>query len=308
LVGSLVAGLFIRFAFAFRERNMKFGTPGWEEMHSLIEYAKFTIIPSVGTQVYQWMDILIIGLFLSHASVGAYEVAWRTAAPVLLLSQTISVVIFPQISSWESSGSTDAIERLFSRVLTPSLIFVFPSIFGTVVLSKEILTLVFGSEYQVAWLALIVIMSGKISGSLRKLTGRLLYGLNKPKFVTIASIVELTANVVLNVILILQLGIVGAAIGTVVSVTIGTAIRTYYLSRMIDIRVPYDELGWCVVASIAMAVLLYGGKVMVGVNTIVQLGASVVTGAILYGFFVLLYSPLRRQIKTQIEDHVSFAS
>lgn len=308
LIVSLVAGLLIRFAFAFRERNTEFGTPGWEEMHSLIEYAKFTIIPSVGTQVYQWMDILIIGLFLSHASVGAYEVAWRIAAPVLLLSQSISTVIFPQISSWESAGSKGAIERLFSRVMTPSLIFVFPSIFGTVVLSKEILTLVFGSEYQVAWLALIVIMSGKISGSLRKLTGRLLYGLNKPKFVTIASVVELTSNVVLNVVLVLQFGIVGAAIGTAVSVTIGTLIRSYYLSRLIDIRVPYDELGWCLVASIAMAALLYGGKAMVGINTIIQLGVFVVSGAILYGIFVLLYSPLRTQIKTQIEDHVSFAS
>jgi hypothetical protein len=34
----------------------------------------------------------------------------------------------------------------------------------------------------------------------------------------------------------------------------------------------------------------------------------VVTGAILYGFFVLLYSSLRRQIETKIEDRVSFAS
>lgn len=305
LIVSLIVGLFVQFLLAFRERNTKFGRPGREEMYSLIDYAKFTIIPSVGGQIYQWMDIMIIGFFMAYTAVGAYEVAWRVAGPVLILSQSIGVVIFPQMSSWDSAGSKEAIESLFSRVLTPSLLLVFPSIFGTVVFSKEILALVFGSEYRIAWLALIVIMVGKIPGSLRSLTGKSLYGLNKPEYVTLASAVELVLNVALNVVLVLQFGIVGAAVGTLVSVSIGTLVRMYYLSRLIDVSIPYDELGWCVVASIAMAALLYAGRAVVAVDSIVRLAGFILTGAVLYGFLVLLYSPLRSQISAQIRNHVS---
>lgn len=306
LVVSLVVGLLVQALLAFRERNTGFGAPGLEQLYALVEYAKFTIIPSIGTQVYQWLDILIIGLLLNHASVGAYEIAWRVAAPVILLSTAISTTVFPQISAWESEGANEAIERLFSRILTPSLILVFPSLFGTAVLSQEILSLIFGSEYRTAWLTLVVIMAGKIPDSLRSLTGRSLYGLDEPKFVMFSSIVEIAANVVLNVVLILQYGILGAALGTSLSVAIGTAVRTHFLSQFMEIKVPYNELGWCLAASAAMGAILYGAKTMVNIDSVVQLMVFVLTGALVYGFFVSLYSPLRTQIATQLRENFSW--
>lgn len=305
LIIALIVGLFVQAVLAFRERETSFGTPGVEEVYEVVDYAKFTIIPSVGTKVYQWLDILIIGFFLSHASVGAYEIAWRVSAPVILLSQSISTTVFPQISAWDSEGANKAIERTFSRVLTPSLLLIFPAVFGTAVLSREILTLIFGNEYGTAWLVLIVLMIGKIPDGLRNITGRFLYGLNQPKFVTVSSVIEILMNVVLNVVLILNFGIFGAAVGTSLSVTIGVVVRTYFLSRLIDIDVPYNELGWCLAASAAMGVLLYGAKTIVEIDTFVRLMIFVFTGAVLFGFFVLLYSPLRTQITTQIQENLS---
>lgn len=305
LIVSLIAGQFARFLLALRAQSTGFDRPRLEQVRSLFDYAKFTIIPSVGTEVYQWMDVLIIGLFMSHSAVGAYEIAWRIGAPVLLLSRSISVTVFPQISAWESSGSREAIESLFSSVITPSLFLVFPAFFGTLVLSQEILTIVFGAEYGIAWLALIVIMAGKIPGGLRNLTGRSLYGLDKPRLVTIASVFDIIANILLNVVFILQFGIVGAAVGTAVAVTIGTLIRAHFLSRLIEIDVPYDELSWCILASAGMAAVLYVAKTTVEINSVVLLGGFVFAGAALYGFFVLLYSPIRNQITSQIRANLS---
>ncbi|USZ69745.1 flippase (plasmid) [Halorussus salilacus] len=304
LVVSVIAGLALRLVLAFRAVDTGFGRPSMERARSLAAYAKFTVVPSVGHQVHQWMDTLILGVLATNAAVGVYEVAWRIGGPVLLAAQSIGVAIFPQFSSWDSAGSRDSIERLFSRVLTPSMFLVFPAFFGTLVLAEEILTLVFDAEFGAAWLALIIIMAGKIPSGIKTLAGDALYGLNKPKYVTIATIVTITANFVLNVILISAFGIVGAATGTMVSVTIGMALRTYYLSRFIEIRAPYDELGWCAVSAAAMGTVLYAAKTVVPVETAAGLFGFVATGVVLYGAFVLLYPPLKDQISAQLREFV----
>lgn len=304
LVSSLIAGLAVRFVLAFRARDTGFGRPSVARMRSLVRYAKFTVIPGVGHQVHQWMDILILGVLATSDAVGVYEVAWRIGGPVLLAAQSIGVAIFPQFSSWESIGSTEAIENLFSRVLTPSMFLVFPAFFGTLVLSHEILTLVFGAEFGAAWLALIIIMAGKIPTGVRSLVGDALYGLNQPKYVTIATVVTIVVNIVSNVILISEFGIVGAALGTMLAITIGAVLRTYYLTRFMTIRVPYDELGWCMFAAAGMGVVLYGLKTVIPVDDLVSLVGFVGTGVVLYLAFVLLYPPLKKQITTQIRELV----
>lgn len=304
LVASLIAALATQFVLAFRAQDTGFGRPSLERMYSLFDYAKFTIVPGVGYQVYQWMDILILGVLATSDAVGVYEVAWRVGGPVLLAARSIGVAVFPQFSSWESAGSKDSIEELFSQIFTPSLLLVFPAFFGTMVLSEEILTLVFDAEFGAAGLALIVIMAGKIPGGIKTLVGNALYGLDKPEYVTIATTVSIVTNVVLNVVLIWEFGILGAALGTMSSITIGASIRTYYLSRFIDIRVPYDELGWCVLASAGMAVALSAAKTVVAVDTVPRLFAFVVAGVVLYGVFVLLYPPLKDEITTHVQKTV----
>ena len=304
LVYALIAGLVVRFVLAFRAQETGFGRPSRARMRSLAGYAKYTIVPGVGYQVHQWMDVLLIGFFLTNDAVGVYEVAWRVGGPVLLLSRSIGVAIFPQFSSWESSGSTDAIERLFSNVITPYLFLVFPAFFGTLVLSRDILTIVFGQEFGAAWLVLVVIIAGKLPSAVRSLTGKCLYGLDHPKYTTISTAVTMVANLVLNVALIWQFGIIGAAFGTMTSVLIGTSVRTYFLSKLIQFDVPWDELGWCVGASVAMAAILYVAKAAVGIRSAVTLFGFVAAGALLYFGFVLLYPPIKTQITTQIENVV----
>lgn len=304
LVTGLIVGLTVRFVLAFLARDTEFGRPSRERARSLASYAKFTVIPGVGYQIHQWLDILILGVLATNDAVGVYEVAWRVGGPVLLAAQSIGVAIFPQFSSWESAGSTDAIEDLFSKILTPSMFLVFPAFFGTVVLSEEILTLVFDAEFGAAWLALIIIMAGKVPGGVRSLVGKALYGLNQPKYVTVTTVVTIVANLVLNIVLIWEYGIVGAALGTMSAVTIEAVLRTYYLSQFMEIRVPYDELGWCVLAAAGMAVILFAMKDVVPVDGLVSLFGFIVTGVVLYLGFVLLYPPLKNQIYTQVRRAV----
>jgi O-antigen/teichoic acid export membrane protein len=304
LAASVLVGFSVRLVLAFRACDTGFGQPSKDVMRSLGNYGKYAILPHVGRQVHQWMDVLLLGFMLTTSAVSVYELAWRVAGPVLLLSRSIGTAIFPQFSSWDSAGSREAIERLFSNIITPSLLLVFPSLFGAAVLSREILSLVFGAEYAAGWLVLIVLMAGKIPGAVQSIVGRSLYGLDEPKYVTIGTTVTIATNLVLNVVLIWQFGVVGAALGTMASRTISTGIQFHFLSDLIDVSIPYDELGWCIGASAVMAAILYAVKTTIAVDSVVRLTGFVLAGAALYAAFVAMYPPLKNQITTQLEKSV----
>ena len=296
LIYAVIAGKGLQLLWAIYKTSVGIGRPTMTQAHSLIDYAKYSIIPEIDGQVHSWMDVLIIGFFLTQADVGAYEVAWQVAGPVLLLTGAIGTTIFPQISSWSADDATEQLEKLLPKIIVPSVIFVFPAFFGGLLLSEEILGLIFGEEFTAAWLALIILLAGKLPRAIRQIAGKSLLGLDRPDLVTHAAIVDIIANLLLNLILIWQFGIVGAALGTVLSMTLGTIHRTYYLSQFVKIRIPYNELGWCLLSSVAMYGILYIAKNTVEINSIIHLFGFIFAGAVLYGVFILLYQPLRVEV------------
>jgi O-antigen/teichoic acid export membrane protein len=240
------------------------------------------------------MDILIIGLFLTTADVGAYEVAWRVTAVVILGSTAIAHTIFPQVSRWDADEAVDRIERLVPRAITPSLLVAVPSFFGTILFSREILTFVFDAEYAAAWLVLTLLMGEKIFQSIHVVTGRSLKAIDHPELAARAAVAAITTNLVLNLVLVWQYGLVGAAVATVVSFGLNTVLCIRYLSRFLTVRLPWTDLRWISVASVVMAVVLAGIESVFAVDTLLRLVCVILVGAVVYGC-VLLVSPSLRE-------------
>lgn len=305
LVYAVIVGYLAQFLWGAYRVETSLGRPSRETARSLVDYGKFAAVPSVDGYVHGWMDVLIIGFFLAPAAVGIYEVAWQVIAPVLLLTSAIGVTIFPQVSSWNAEGSIESIERLFTEIFTPAVAVTIPAFFGVVLLSEEILELIFGSEYAAGWLALIVLAAGKIPRAIRKIVGKTLLGIDRPDLVMRAAVLDIVANVVLNTVLIWQFGIVGAAMGTVLSMTIGMVLRTYYLSRLIRLRVRFDELAWCLCASVGMFAVLYAFLSVGEVETLVDLFGVVTLGVVTYGVLLVLNRSVRSQLRRQATKHLS---
>ncbi|WP_254547423.1 oligosaccharide flippase family protein [Halomarina pelagica] len=293
LVLGVLVGSALSSAWAlFRERP-PVGKPNPRDAVSLFNYAKYNFIPSVGIEVHNWMDVLVIGLFLTQSAVGAYEIAWRVAGVTTLLASAIGMSVLPQTSAWDARSETGRIERLVSSSIVPSLFLIIPSVFGAVLLSREILGVVFGEGFAVASLALIVLVAGKIPEAIQLLVGKCLLGLDKPNLVARATVVALVLNLVLNVALVTQFGLIGAAFATTLSFTAGMLLRVRYLTEFITLQLPYWKLAWCVLASLVMSVVIVVVRAQVPITTVPRLLAVVAVGAVVYGAVVMLYPPLR---------------
>jgi O-antigen/teichoic acid export membrane protein len=295
LIYGLLLGQTVRVVWAAYRCSTRLGRPSREHARSLLDFGKYDLIAGLGWHTFSWVDVLVIGWLLTSAAVGVYEVAWRVAAITMLLSRGVGSVMIPQVSAWDASAATDRIERLLTNVTTPSLLMVVPSFFGVLLLSEPILQLLFGTEYGVASLALVVLVAGKVFDAIQRLFGQCLVGINRPDLVARATVVVIGLNLVSNVLLIGEFGILGAAVTTTVSYLIGMALRMRYLSRFLTIALPYREIQWCVLASGVMAAVVYGLRAVLTVDTLPELFGVVGVGAVVYGAVVLVSKPLRRR-------------
>lgn len=296
LIYGLIIGTLLALVIAFVRCETSIGRPTRASIRSVVDYAKYYSISSVGGRVYQWMDIAIIGLFLTYTEVGAYEVAWEITLLVLIASDSIATTLFPQMSNWNADAETDRIATAVSNAVGITLFISLPALLGTVVIGENILRVVFGPEFVIAFGALVVLMGEKVVQAANGVLDRTIQALNRPDLTARAMVVTIVLNLVLNFALIPRFGILGAALATTFSVVADAILHAFYLSRLIDLDIQYSLIGWCVVLSVAMGAILIGLQSVVPVGGVVSVLAYVLAGIVVYFSLSTLVPSVRRTV------------
>lgn len=296
LIYSLICGLVVVSVWGWLKVSIVPATPSMSHARSLFDYAKYNVVTSVGGYFYSWIDVAVIGLFLTQAHVGAYEIAWRVTMIPLLLSRAIATSIFPEISRLDAEDATSRIESVIRQTVTPSLLLAVPAFFGVIVFAREILEIGFGPEFTIASTVFIILASEKMLQAVHKILSRSLLGINHPEYAAKATIVSVVLNLVLNLILVYRFGIVGAAVATTSAFVVNTVLHGYYLSKYLSIRISYQEVTWCFVSAGMMSFCLYIIQLFINIDTPFRLVGVIFVGVVVYGLIVLQHKSIRHQI------------
>lgn len=311
IVYGYLAGVLAMSLVGWWKVSIPFKRPTIDNVRSLVDYGRYSVISSVGGYFYSWMDVAILTLFVSlgiagtRAQIGAYENAWRVSLVVMMISKALAMTLFPQISRWDAENATDRIESIIPTALLPSLLVVIPAFIGTLILSKDILRVLFKPEFTVAWLVLIILMGEKILQAVHVILGRCLQAINRPDLAAYATMAAVVVNLVLNIILIWYLGIVGAAVATTVSFAVNTLLHARFLSHHIDIDIPYREAVWSFVSSIIMGTVVYLVRLRMEINSVIELLAIVLVGIVVYSALIIMFSSIRIKLQSMARSVVS---
>ena len=296
IVYGLIAGSVVAFLWAFVKCESGIGRPSLDLTWSLVTYSKYHTVSSIGGRIYVWMDLAIVGFFLTQTHVSAYQIAWQITLLVLLVSKSIALTIFPQISRWSAESAIDRIEAVVSTGIGYSLFVSIPALVGAAIYSGDILRFVFGPEYAIAALVLVVLMVEKLFQSVNDIVEGSVRAVDRPDLAARATVIAVGLNLVLNPLLVVSFGFVGAAVATTVSWFVNTALHTVYLSRLIDIEAPYRLVSWYVVASAAMGGVLLGLKALVPVTGVSVLLIEIGLGVVVYVSLSALIPDVRDRI------------
>lgn len=302
LVGSLILSYTLMATYSAWRASTPLGMVSTEAALSLWTYAKYSVVAFLDSLAYKWLDVIVIGAFLSPAAVGIYEVAWRVSKFVMLPTRSIEEFMLPQTSNWDTSGRREIIESTLPNALFASAFFIFPTLFGAVIVGDELLSTIFGSEFGAGALVLLVLLFGRLVDATDGVLKTVIAGIDRMDLRARAVVVSLVSNIVLNVLLVPRYGIEGGAVATVLSFGVSTALIGVYLHRELSLRLPFTRYAWCVFASGIMLFALYFGSLFISYQGVWTLIPAILVGGLIYIAVILLHPPTRGEIRQLVAD------
>lgn len=244
----------------------------------LAYWASLSLPTSLGIAVLMTLDMwLVKGLVKDSNAAGVYAVAYSLSRFPMFLVYGLAAAIFPSISAALAAGDRPLARTLSAQAMRFLMLAFVPICLITASCAREIIVFVFSSRYGQASASLVVLVAAIfLSGQMHLALG-LLAGADRPGhgFAIVAA--AAAAGLAANLLLIPRLGIVGAAVASLIAFSvgavagtalvyvllgalppIGTAVRSglaggvaYGLGRL------WPAAGWLVVGKIALLSLLY---------------------------------------------------
>jgi len=265
--------------------------PNRSHLCSLVEYAQFAWISDLRSKTFNWLDIVVLGFFVTQSLIGIYTVAWNIAQFLVLFSSSISMTIFPEMSKLSSEEDPEAASGLFKEAVSYAGLLLIPGVVGSLVVGERILRL-YGTDFTQGRIILTLLVVAVLIQAYQNQVMTTLNAIDRPDLSFRVNGVFLAANLVLNVILIYFYGWIGAAVATGLSALISLLVGFGYLRTIITVDLPIGELSKQWAAAGIMGPVVYILRTIEKTYNVIGYNAIVVillvgAGASVY-FLVLL--------------------
>ncbi|WP_128905694.1 flippase [Halorubrum amylolyticum] len=286
-------------------RNFQYiSLPRRSHFESIRSYAKFAWVGSLRGRAFNWVDVSILGFFVSSSLVGVYTAAWNIAVFLIIFGGSLSQTLFPEMSSLSAEENRKSVASLFETALTFAGLILIPGLVGGTLLGERLLR-VYGEGFsRGAPVLSVLIVATLIQGYQRQFTNTL-NAVDRPDLAFRVNIVFIATNVVLNVSIIPYFDVLGAAGATAASVGVSLLVAYMVLSSILDFSIPSIEIAKQWMAAVVMGLFVYSGQWLESTYSII--GTNFIVVVILVGFgaavyFVTLLSISNRFRKTIIDN------
>lgn len=165
-------------------------------------------------------DNFLIGYYLDSSQVGIYDSAFTIGRVFLILTGTVGFLFVPRFSKYHSNGNIEKMIFLYQQSTKWLTFIALPIFFFFLLYSKWILNIAFGTEYTAGSTAMILISIGFLVHVLLGVTTGALTAIGKTTALSAASFIALGVNLAMNIFLIPEFGIEGAAFASSLSYAI----------------------------------------------------------------------------------------
>lgn len=201
-----------------------------------LSYASRGFLSGVIGTLNTRIDIIMLGYFTSDQIVGIYSLASTLTEGFVRIAVAIRWNVDPVLGQHFARGSMDEIRKLISRMRKIVIPFMGLLALTSVLLYPFALALFVEATTVIrSWQVFSIIMVGVvINAHYRVFKGMLLQG-DKPGTFTAYVSLTLVSSIALNILLIPPLGLIGAAIATMLTYTLESVIMVYFVKLRLGI-------------------------------------------------------------------------
>ncbi len=198
---------------------------------SLLPLVLFSSLNIANSQV----GVVLLGFYTSNEDIGYFRVAFQGASLLSFSLVALNAVLAPHIIRLYKDEDYDRLQKMLRMGARVTLGLTLPFLLTYLFYGDIFVKLLFGEEYLPALNLLIIMSIGQFISVAMGSVGLVLNMLNHEKETVRASLLSIFLNILLGLVLIPQIGVMGAAIATTVSLSswnILLAIRTYKLTKL----------------------------------------------------------------------------
>jgi len=299
LAGGFVGGLIAGGIMNFRYLDLRLVRFRLSHLKNLSGFSFWIFLTSSGSLVFSYADTILIGYFMSNADVGIYRTAFQLTLVASFTTLAFHTVLYPKISSWGVQGHLAEIENSLSRAFTYSLLLAVPTCVGGWILGDNLLYYLYGAAFTEGAPALVFLLLVQVVNVFMYLGTMSLAALNRPKDAFIITLIAAITNIILDIALIPVMGITGAAVATLIAMSLNALGALILLKRSISVKFEYGPIKNILYASGCMAIFLLFIHFFLPLAHVATVLTVVVVGAGIYTFTLL---KLDRNIRDELKN------
>lgn len=213
----VIRGIFLLFGFLVIRPEFNIVKPNKELIKKFLIFS----LPLLPFTIFIWIvnlsDRYLIAYFLNMKELGIYSAAYSIGIIIGYFWYPLSVTLLPTLTALLEDNKIDKLKLNLKYSFKYYLMFAIPSFFGLLVLSKSILLVLTSQEFLSGYYIIPLVALGTIFFNLNSINGTIFMLSEKTKAIAILYSLSAFFNIALNVILIPYMGILGAAISTLLS-------------------------------------------------------------------------------------------
>ena len=289
LLGAVLAVLAIRaiiFFILFFSVKSQIGIkrPRFSRIREYLSFGLPTIPGNISSWVVASSDRYVIGYFLGSASVGIYSAGYGLGHIPFMVSRVLGFVLPPTLSKLYDEGKMNEVRTHLGYSLKYLLAIAIPFVFGAAILAEPILRLFSTAEIaNKGYFIMPLIALSALFYTIYEPMAHIILLVKKTRITGTIWIACALVNLGLNILVVPHLGILGAAITTVIAYALVMGLATYYSLKEFRFTIDWRFIAKSLIASAIMSLAIWRISPQETSTTIL----AVIAGAAIYGVVLL---------------------
>jgi len=284
--------IFFVLGFCLIFKKIKIKMPDFSNLKEYLSFGVPLFLGSISYWIVTCSDRYLIGWFMGITQVGYYSPAYTVGNAINFFILPFIIILPPTLAKLFDEHKTEEVKKYLGYSLKYFLALALPAVLGISVLSKPILNLFSTQEIsQNAFFITPFVAAGILFYGISNIFIRILGLVKKTKIMARIWTASAFLNIALNLALIPALGILGAAITTLISYVSGFFLIYYYSKKEFTFKIDWLFIAKIALASILMALAISFIKPLGLIKTSLAIGL----GALIYLILMVLFRAVTKK-------------
>ncbi|RJQ40916.1 MAG: hypothetical protein C4555_00715 [Dehalococcoidia bacterium] len=260
-------------------------------------------IPQIPSGILYWVISASDRYFITHllnlSQAGIYSAYYTLASTISFLFSPITFVLFPTLSKFWEQKQPQRVKTYLEYSTRVFLTLAIPGTAGLYVLSRPLLSILTSSEFLAEGEIVLLVAFSMLFAGIYYINLYIIYLVQQTKWIPLMIGVAAVANAGLNVVLIPAVGIIGAAVSSIISYLILAVVVSIWAGRSVRYQIDFKFLIKVILAATVMAVCLE----FINISGVIGIIVMVLIGLIIYALGLWLlraFSASDRQLVKKI--------